>query len=152
MTAIDIDLIEEIIEHAEARARAASLVYRGAVTPPEAWALLAAGAARLLDVRSGEELSLVGRVPDAEEIEIKRYPDWRVNPDFLDEVKRRFDPQDTVLLLCRSAARSHEAATLLAGAGYDNSFNILEGFEGDKNADSQRVVNGWKVRGLPWRH
>lgn len=142
----------DIIERARARAGTLQLSYGGAVTPDEAWALLQAGAARLLDVRSGAELNLVGRVPGAEEIELKRYPDWQPNADFLAEVGRRFSPHERILLLCRSAQRSHEAAQLLADAGYAAALNILEGFEGDKNAAAQRVVNGWKVRGLPWRH
>ena len=35
--------------------------------------------------------------------------------------------------------------------GYASAFNVLHGFEGDKNAQGQRVVNGWRVDGLPWR-
>lgn len=152
MTIHQTEPAETILGRAAARAREAALPYRGAVTPEEAWALIAAGKARLLDVRSAEELSLVGRVPEAEEIELKLYPDWRPNPRFLAEVKQRFAPEEAVLLLCRSAARSHEAAALLAAEGFQGVFNVLEGFEGDKNAASQRTVNGWKVRGLPWRH
>ena len=31
------------------------------------------------------------------------------------------------------------------------AFNVLEGFEGDKDADGHRAtVGGWKVAGLPW--
>lgn len=152
MSDVVIDTVAVILEQAEARARAAGLGYRGAVTPAEAWQLIEAGMARLLDVRAGAELDLIGRVPGAIEIELKRYPGWQPNPGFIDEVKRLLAPDDWVLLLCRSAARSHDAAILLAAAGFPNSFNILEGFEGDKNAASQRTVNGWKARGLPWRH
>lgn len=151
-TTVGAALAEEIITRAEGRAQASQFGYRGVVTPQEAWSLVAIGSARLLDVRSQEELTLVGRVPGAVEIELKRYPDWRPNPAFLSEVGRKFSRDDAVLLLCRSAARSHEAAALLAAEGYGRVFNILEGFEGDKNADGQRTVSGWKVRGLPWRH
>lgn len=152
MSTLAADPIEEILRQAEARRDVLQLAYRGAVTPPEAWTLLSAGAARLLDVRSAAELALVGRVPGADEIELKRYPDWGPNPDFLAEARRRIAPDENVVLLCRSAARSHDAALLLAEAGYARCFNILEGFEGDKNAASQRTVNGWKNRGLPWKH
>jgi rhodanese-related sulfurtransferase len=146
-----VDTLKEILELAAARGREKQLPYRGAVTPAEAWALLQAGAAKLLDVRSSAEWNLVGRVDGAVEIELKHFPTWQPNPAFLDEVKRRLDPQDVVLLLCRSAVRSHEAAKLLADNGYANCHNILEGFEGDKDTHSRRTVNGWKVRGLPWR-
>ena len=80
------------------------------------------------------------------------YPDWRRNPGFLAEVKARFAPDDFILLLCRSGVRSREAAEYLASEGYRNAFNVLEGFEGDKNVASQRIVAGWKARGLPWSH
>lgn len=144
--------VRQILERAEDRARADQLSYRGAVTPTEAWTLTQVGAARLLDVRTGAERELVGSVPGAEAVEFKRYPDWSQNPDFLADVKRRFAPEERILLLCRSAQRSHHAAKLLADAGYENAYNILEGFEGDKDETSQRVINGWKVRGLPWQH
>ncbi|MDD5247481.1 MAG: rhodanese-like domain-containing protein [Rhodocyclaceae bacterium] len=153
MTAIDEipAAVRQILERAAERGRAAQLAYRGAVTPAEAWTLAQLGAARILDVRTGAEWELVGRVPGAEEIAFKLYPDWRPNPDFLAEVKRRFTADEHILLLCRSAQRSHHAAALLAADGYRNAYNILEGFEGDKNADGQRTANGWKVHGLPWR-
>jgi hypothetical protein len=32
------------------------------------------------------------------------------------------------------------------------AYNILEGFEGDVDANGQRGhVGGWRLRGLPWR-
>ena len=152
MATVELDVFDEIIARAEARAHQAKLTYRGAVTPQEAWTLLQEGAAKLLDVRSSAEWNLVGRVKGAVEIELKSYPSWQPNPNFLAEVNRQFSPEDTILILCRSAVRSHEAATLLADHGYANCYNILEGFEGDKNANAQRTVNGWKLYGLPWQH
>jgi rhodanese-related sulfurtransferase len=142
--------VTEIVERAAARAREKGLPYRGAVTPAEAWALVEAGAARILDVRTREEWALVGRIPGAVEIEWKRYQDWQLNPDFVAEVQRHFDPAERILLMCRSAQRSHDAAAQLTAAGFGESYNVLEGFEGDKNAAGQRTLNGWKVRGLPW--
>jgi rhodanese-related sulfurtransferase len=57
-----------------------------------------------------------------------------------------------VLFLCRSGARSHHAAQLATENGYTAAYNILEGFEGDKNAQGQRrSVNGWVAAGLPWQ-
>jgi rhodanese-related sulfurtransferase len=56
-----------------------------------------------------------------------------------------------VLFLCRSGGRSHHAATLAAQLGFALAFNIVEGFEGDKDAHGHRgTVGGWKVAGLPW--
>jgi len=95
---------------------------------------------------------LIGRVPGALSIQWKLYPNWSLNPRFLAEVKACVEPTDLILLLCRSGIRSREAAELLAHEGLTNCFNILEGFEGDKNAASQRIFAGWKARGLPWSH
>lgn len=143
---------DEVIQSAEQRARARNLPYRGALTPSEAWELLQNDpSAKLLDVRSNEELNLVGRVPGAIEIELKRYPKWTPNSNFLAETKQRLKPENPVFILCRSAQRSHDAAIQLTRAGFTNCFNILEGFEGDKDAQSRRIVSGWKAAGLPWQ-
>ena len=56
-----------------------------------------------------------------------------------------------VAFLCRSGVRSNLAAALVADNGYAAAYNIVEGFEGDKNAAGQRRVNGWQMAGLPWR-
>jgi rhodanese-related sulfurtransferase len=35
--------------------------------------------------------------------------------------------------------------------GYNNCYNVLEGFEGDKDASGHRnTVGGWRRAGLPW--
>jgi rhodanese-related sulfurtransferase len=147
------DELSGIIIKAENRARERGLAYRGQLTPEEAWTLVQNyPLAKLVDVRSSEELSLIGRVPGALGIQWKLYPDWRRNPQFLTEVKQHLVPEDFILLLCRSGVRSREAAEFLAREGFLNAFNVLEGFEGDKNAASQRIVAGWKARGLPWTH
>ena len=61
-------------------------------------------------------------------------------------------PSDTpVLFICRSGGRSNMAATALAAAGFTRCYNILEGFEGDKDAHGQRNrTGGWRAAGLPW--
>ena len=147
------DRLAEIIVRAEKRARERGVSYRGQLTPDEAWALQQEhSTAKLIDVRSREELSLIGSVPGALAISWKFYPDWRRNPDFVDEVKASAAPTDLVLLLCRSGVRSREAAELLVKEGFGNCFNVLEGFEGDKNSANQRIIAGWKARGLPWSH
>ena len=146
--------LDDILRRAERRARESGSVYRGQITPDEAWRLAREyPGARLVDLRTREELTLVGRVPGAVEIEWRLFSDrgdWELNPRFLEDFKKTFLPADVILLLCRSAVRSHEAAGLLAGEGFLNCFNVLEGFEGDKNEAGQRVLAGWKVRGLQW--
>jgi len=136
---------------AQARGREAGLSYRGALTPAEAWAALqATPEAVLVDVRTDAELELVGRVPGAVNIEWKLYPEWTPNPSFVTAVQRRYGPQTLLLLLCRSGVRSHEAAVKLAAAGYENVYQVLEGFEGELDDLGQRRRNGWRAHGLPW--
>ena len=55
------------------------------------------------------------------------------------------------MFICRSGARSHEAALAAQSAGYGSVFNVLEGFEGDRDASGHRnTVGGWRAAGLPW--
>lgn len=143
--------LDDVFRRAESRAREDGAAYRGQLTPGEAWRVVReCPGARLVDVRTTEELTLIGRVPGAVEIAWRLFQDWELNPRFLRDVKRTFLPDDVILLLCRSGVRSKEAGELLASEGFQNCFDVLEGFEGDKNEAGQRVIAGWKVRGLPW--
>jgi rhodanese-related sulfurtransferase len=143
--------LDDVLQRAERRARESGITYRGQLAPDEAWRVAREyPGAKLVDLRTREELTLVGRVPGAVEMEWRLFADWELNPRFLDDFRKTFLPTDTILLLCRSGVRSHEAAELLSSEGFPNCFNILEGFEGDKNEAGQRVITGWKVRGLPW--
>jgi rhodanese-related sulfurtransferase len=55
------------------------------------------------------------------------------------------------MFICRSGQRSHGAAMVATQAGYADCYNVLEGFEGDKNQNNQRnKKNGWRAAGLPW--
>lgn len=57
---------------------------------------------------------------------------------------------DPLFVTCRSGGRSAKAATLLIENGFTNVWNLTEGFEGDKNDDGVRALNGWRNAGLPW--
>jgi len=126
--------------------------YKGAMPPRDAFSVLQqAPGARLVDVRTRAELDWVGRIPGAVEIEIKYYPEMKLNPNFLTELKRQVDPESLVLFICRSGQRSAAAAEMSARIGYNDCYNVLEGFEGDRDANNQRGYrNGWKLAGLPW--
>lgn len=144
--------VNTILQQAKERAEQQSLPYSGAVTPQEAWHLLqSVPRTKLVDVRSHAEWQFVGVIPDAVQIELKAFPGMRDNPHFLDQLKAQVDPEAVVLFLCRSGARSDQAARLAAEQGYSNAYNILEGFEGDKDGNSHRnTINGWRASGLPW--
>jgi rhodanese-related sulfurtransferase len=108
--------------------------------------------AKLVDVRTQAEWDWVGRIPGALMIEWNTWPSGEMNEEFLSELESQVSKGSTpVLFICRSGARSHGAATLAARAGYASTFNVLEGFEGDKDALGHRSsVGGWRAAGLPW--
>ena len=145
-------VIDEILKTARARAREKGLPYEGALLPAEAQALLQQQpSAKLVDVRSRAELDFVGRIPGSVEIEWKTYPGMLPNPNFIEQLKQQVPADAVVMFLCRSGGRSHETAVAAMQAGYREAYNILEGFEGDRDAGGRRnTVGGWRARGLPW--
>lgn len=142
---------ETILERARARGRELGLPYAGAVTPEEAWALHGAGAAQFVDVRTAAEYEYVGHVPGTPLVEWRRYGEKQPNAQFLEQLAAVAAPDRPVMFLCRSAARSHNAAAVATQAGYETALNILEGFEGDHDAQGHRNTrSGWRFHGLPW--
>jgi rhodanese-related sulfurtransferase len=142
--------MEELLRKARERGRQFGLVYAGALFPVEAYALMQEGAA-LVDVRTRPELEFVGAIPGAIWIEWNVYPDNRRNPDFLAELARQVPKDVPVMFICRSGGRSHHAAIAATQAGWQEAYNVLEGFEGDKDAQGHRnSVGGWRKAGLPW--
>lgn len=145
--------LTDLLNLARERARGMGLPYAGALTPAEAYEVwqLAPGA-RLVDVRTRAEWDWVGRVPDAVEIEWLTYPEGKPNPSFAQQLQREVDAESLVMFLCRSGGRSDQAARTAAEAGYAESYNVLEGFEGDRDASGQRNhIGGWRYAGLPWQ-
>jgi rhodanese-related sulfurtransferase len=145
---------EEIL--AAARERGAGQPYAGAVTPQEAFALLQSGArVKLVDVRTNAERDWIGRPAIAEAqhgaVQWSLYPGGAPNPDFATQLQQTADKEDVVLFLCRSGVRSRHAARVATELGYTQAFDILEGFEGDRDADGHRkTLGGWCKAGLPW--
>ena len=144
--------LSAILERAKDRAAELDLPYAGALTPAEAWAVWQnAPGARLVDVRTRAEWDWVGRIPGGVEIEWQGYPGGQPNPDFLAQLKRQIDTESLVMFICRSGVRSHHAAALATANGWTNCYNVLEGFEGELDAQQQRgKQDGWRLRGLPW--
>ncbi|MBC7683985.1 MAG: rhodanese-like domain-containing protein [Bdellovibrionales bacterium] len=145
---------EQII--AGARARAAGQPYAGAVTPREAFELVQADpSVKLVDVRTSAERDWVGKVglPEAQHAAVQwsTYPGGSPNAQFVQQLAAVAAKDDVILFLCRSGVRSRHAAALATQHGFVNSFDILEGFEGDKDAEGHRkTVGGWCKAGLPW--
>jgi rhodanese-related sulfurtransferase len=146
-----VDKLTEILYTAEMRASEKKLSYAGSLTPNEAYDILqTVKNTVLVDVRSLAELELVGRIPDAKHIEWAFYPGMVPNPEFATQLQAAINKNLTLIFICRTGARSHNAAVLAQSLGY-KAYNMLEGFEGEPNAEKQRtLINGWKRAGLPW--
>lgn len=144
--------LTDLLALAKNRAQDMKLPYAGALTPAEAHEVLSlAPGAKLVDVRTRAELDWVGRVPGSVEIEWLTYPGGATNPNFVAQLRHQVDAESLVMFLCRSGGRSNAAARAASEAGYTESYNILEGFEGDRDASDQRnTVGGWRCAGLPW--
>ena len=145
--------ITTILEAAQQRAKQLNLPYQGALHPGEAYEILqSAPGSKLVDVRTRAEQDWVGRIADAVEIEWVTYPGMKSNPHFLAHLDQQVEKEALVLFICRSGARSHAAATAATQSGFTTCYNVLEGFEGDLDAEKHRnAAGGWRAAGLPWQ-
>lgn len=140
-----------VLQQARADAQLQGLAYGGGLHPTQAWALVQAGEALLVDVRSSEERHFVGHVPGSLHVAWATGTQLARNPRFVKELESKAGKDRPLLLLCRSGKRSALAAEAAAKAGFPQVFNVLEGFEGDSDAAQQRGhFNGWRFHGLPW--
>ncbi|MGG5808752.1 rhodanese-like domain-containing protein [Falsiroseomonas sp. CW058] len=130
------------------------------VTPRAAWQELSADPdAMLVDCRTDAEWNFVG-VPDLSPIgkqvaliPWQLYPTMQLNGAFVEHLRRAgASPTAKLYFICRSGARSLAAGQAAQQAGFPNSFNVADGFEGPVDAEGHRgTVAGWKADGLPWR-
>lgn len=137
--------------------------YAGDIDPARAWRLLLdEDDAVLVDVRTSAEWNFVG-VPDLSsvgkqpvKVEWQSLPSMARNADFEQQVKvalapLHVGPDSAIVLICRSGARSRDAAISLTKKGFKRCYNLAGGFEGDLGPDRHRAsCNGWKFSGLPW--
>jgi rhodanese-related sulfurtransferase len=149
--------LQEILQLAQTRTKENNFPYSGAMTPKEAFDVLQANPqARLVDVRTKAELELVGRVPNALNVEWATFPGMVANPEFAEQLSELLnneglDKNRLLVFMCRTGGRSHNAAVVAAKLGFTQVYNMLEGFEGEANQLKQRtLINGWKHAGLPW--
>lgn len=130
------------------------------VSPRAAWQSLSSDPeAMLVDVRTDAEWNFVG-VPDlspvgkqAALIPWQVYPGMQVNGAFVEHLRRAgATPTSKLYFLCRSGARSLAAGQAAQAAGFPQSFNVADGFEGPVDGEGHRgTVAGWKADGLPWQ-
>jgi rhodanese-related sulfurtransferase len=133
--------------------------YAGDITPEQAWNLLSENPeAVLVDVRTAAEWRFVG-APDLSGIGRDAvYIEWNGvdgtrNENFLTELLEQVPPRTDrpVVFLCRSGNRSIGAAEAATEAGITPSYNVLDGFEGQRDDIGHRGGTGWRSIGLPWR-
>ena len=96
------------------------------------------------------------------------------NKDFIAEISKVFKKKDNLLIICRDGRRSALAAKELVDNGFENVFDVEDGFEGKefpyfedanldkqyKNLARQNMIEGYKHRrhygwqwwGLPWTY
>jgi rhodanese-related sulfurtransferase len=140
------------------------------VTAQEAYEMWKADPERIniVDVRTPEEYVFVGHPEMAWNIPLvfvnhqwdadNKFFVFAPNPGFISRVKDLYAPADTLLVMCRSGARSAKAVNALANVGFVNVYNIIDGMEGDKVNDpgniydGKRMKNGWKNSGSPWTY
>lgn len=139
-------------------ARNGAAGYAGDITTREAWEYLSRHEALVVDVRTHAEWLFVGG-PDLRgtpsrvaQISWKTYPTFATNPLFAEQLKQQgVAPETPLFFICRSGGRSLDAAIAATALGYENSFNIAGGFEGEPDARGQRGTReGWKAANLPW--
>lgn len=125
--------------------------YAGDVSVQLAYQWWQSGEAVLLDIRTNAERAWVGFIPEAPAIEWKIWPGMEINPNFDQQLKELVPAGSKIVMLCRSGLRSVPSSQRAQSLGFE-AYNILEGFEGDPDANAKRgKKGGWKFHGLPWR-
>lgn len=127
--------------------------YAGDLSPVDAHTmLLEEPRAVLIDCRTQAEWTFVGvpAIPGTRLVEWTRWPGGVPNSDFVAQATEGLESDQPIVMLCRSGGRSAAAASALTSAGYTKVFNVLEGFEGDVDAQGHRS-GGWRGAGLPWQ-
>jgi rhodanese-related sulfurtransferase len=137
--------------------------YAGDLLAVDAYALLERDApAILIDVRTKAEWAYVG-TPDIQALgktalflEWQSYPSMAIDANFAARLEALLASQGVergapLMFLCRSGARSRQAAIAMTNAGWGPCYNISDGFEGPLDDLRRRGgAGGWKAGGLPW--
>lgn len=141
----------------------------------------------LIDVRTRAEYQFIGHAPMAHLFPLYFMSDQLVQKDeqweyqltnnnkaFVEEISKKFQKDNNLLIISRDGTRSILAARQLIKAGFKNVYNVKDGFEGppfptyeDQNkhkfyrqlaqrnkipAYNHRRFYGWQWWGLPWTY
>lgn len=125
------------------------------VTPEEAFEMVKKPSTYLIDVRTVAEYVFVGHPEMAYSIPLLFWSEKEQrmvpNPDFLEDIQKRFKETDVLIFICRSGGRSLKAAKMVQRAGFLKSYSVNEGFEGKKDEQGYRTLGGWKNK-LPYTY
>lgn len=138
--------------------------YAGDLLAIDAYTLLKGDSSSVLvDVRTQAEWTYVG-APDLQAlgktplfVEWQTYPSMAVDANFAHRLEELLQSAGvergaSLMFLCRSGARSRQAAIAMTSAGWGPCFNVSDGFEGPLDGSGRRGgAGGWKAGGLPWR-
>jgi rhodanese-related sulfurtransferase len=138
--------------------------YKGDLSAQEAWGMLKdVSGAQLVDVRTAAEWHYVG-MPDLRplgkrvlQVQWRLLNDMQINPAFFEQLSQLLSNasyvlEEPLIFLCRTGGRSMEAAKYMTSLGYNNCYNLSDGFEGALDAKGHRgKVSGWKASNLSWR-
>jgi rhodanese-related sulfurtransferase len=141
----------------------------------------------LIDVRTRAEYQFIGHPPMAHLFPyffltdqlVKKGEGWEYqlannSKSFVEEIGKRFQKSNNLLIICRDGTRSILAAKELIKVGFKNVYNVKDGFEGppfpfyeDQNRHkfyrqlakrnkipplNHRGFYGWQWWGLPWTY
>ena len=125
------------------------------VPPQKAFELVKQPATYLVDVRSVAEYVLVGHPETAHNVPFMFWNEdearFVANERFIEDLKARFKPGDTLVFICRGGGRSLKAAAAAREAGFEKVVNVGEGFEGAADEKGYRTKGGWK-NSLPYTY
>ncbi|NPA50824.1 MAG: sulfurtransferase [Epsilonproteobacteria bacterium] len=143
------------------------------LTAKEAYDMLQKEGDKILfvDVRTPEELYFVGYPKEVDKnvplvyVDYSKFKEKKGKVKFASVKNKKFVQQveealkanglnkdSKIIVMCRSGHRSAKAAKVLDKAGYKNVYTIVDGFEGDKDKEGYRTVNGWKNAHLPYTY
>lgn len=124
------------------------------ITPQQAFQMVKKENTYLIDVRSIAEYVFIGHPEMAYNVPLSFWNEmdqaFVPNQNFVEDIKKRFNPEDKLIFICRSGGRSMRAAQLMNDAGYTSVINVNEGFEGRIDENGYRTLGGWKNRNLPY--
>jgi rhodanese-related sulfurtransferase len=118
------------------------------ILPAEAAQLLEQGWT-YLDVRSIPEFDQ-GHPPGAANVPLLHFQGGRMvpNPDFGRVVEASFPKDARLVVGCKTAGRSQQAAALMEAAGYANLVEMRGGFAGERDGMGRVSVRGWAEEGF----